>query len=321
MDKRGASDLYDVIIIGGGPAGLTAGIYLARSRMKTLLIEKLSCGGQVLTADLIENYPGFPDGIRGAELTGKIAKQAKGFGLETEIAEVKETILKKGNSESFELKAIDGKEFQALSTIIATGAHWNKLGVPGEKELTGRGVSYCATCDGPLFKGKDVVVVGGGDTALEDALFLARFVNKLTIVHRRDKLRATKILQERAFANKRIEFCLSSVVNRILGKDRVEGMVVKDVVTDQEKEIRTDGVFIFIGVRPNSEFLKGILDMDEAGYIVTDNDMRTSRDGIFACGDVRKKNLRQVVTAVGEGAQAAFSARHHVEHLKGIEYR
>jgi len=204
--------------------------------------------------------------------------------------------------------------------IIATGARWNALKVPGEEALTGRGVSYCATCDGPLFKGKDIVVVGGGDTALGDAIYLTRFANKVTLVHRRDTLRATRILQERAFANKKIEFCLQSVVTEILGKNKVEGIKVKNVATSEEKHIKADGVFVLIGLSPNSGIVKDIVKLDEKGYIASGDDMRTSVDGIFACGDVRSKPLRQVVTAAGEGATAAVSAQHYVEHIKGTEY-
>ncbi len=315
------ADVYDIIIVGGGPSGMTAGLYSCRARMKTLLIEKMACGGQALVADVIENFPGFPDGIKGPELAEWMLKQAEHFGLKTEPGEVKIIVLKKTEKGQFMIKLADGREFLAISLIIATGARWNSLNVPREKELSGKGVSYCATCDGPLFKGKDVTVVGGGDTALEDAIFLTKFARKVTVVHRRDRLRATKILQERAQANRRIEFCLNSVVAEILGKDKIEAVKIKDLKSDKEKEVKTDGIFILIGISPNSEIVRGIVNTDEKGYIISDDEMRTSVDGIFACGDVRKKLLRQVVTATGDGAIAAVSAQAYVERIKGVEYK
>ncbi|MDP2928845.1 MAG: thioredoxin-disulfide reductase [Candidatus Omnitrophota bacterium] len=315
------NDTYDILIIGGGPAGLTAGIYSSRARMKTLLLEKMICGGQMLTADLVENFPGFPRGAKGPELADLMLKQAEAFGLEISIRDVSKIILKENEKDSFVIETAEGDIFKALSIIIAAGANWNALGVPGEDKLRGRGVSYCATCDGPLFKNKDVVVVGGGDTALGEAIFLTRFVGKVTVVHRRDKLRATKIIQERAFSNKKIELCLESVVTEIIGTNKVEGIRVKNVSTNEEKIIKTDGVFVLIGLSPNSNVFKGMLKLDEKGYIESDEEMRTSVDGIFVCGDTRKKLLRQVVTAAGEGATAAVSAGHYVERLKGTEYK
>lgn len=313
-------DVYDIAIIGGGPAGLTAGIYATRSRMSTLLIEKMACGGQILTADVIENFPGFPCGAKGEELADLMLKQAERFGLVISTREVRKISLKQGQKDPFTLEDAEGDKIRAMSVIVATGASWNALKVPGEEALAGRGVSYCATCDGPLFKGKDIIVVGGGDTALGDAIYLTRFANKVTVVHRRDSLRATRILQERAFANKKIEFCLQSVVTEILGKNRVEGIKVKNTATSGEKQIKADGVFVLIGLSPNSGMFKGMLKLDEKGYIVSGDDMSTSVEGIFACGDIRSKPLRQVVTAAGEGATAAVSAQHYVEHIKGTEY-
>lgn len=310
--------IYDVVIIGGGPAGLTAGIYAGRARTKALLIEKMACGGQALVADTIENFPGFPEGIKGPDLANWMLRQAEHFGLEVKLAEAKDI---KGEKGQFTVGLDNSQKIQSLSLIIATGARWNTLGIPGEKELTGRGVSYCATCDGPLFKGKDLVVIGGGDTALEDALFLTKFADKVIVVHRRAALRATKILQERAFKNSRIEFRLNSIALEIIGDKKVEGLKIKDTNSGSESVLKSGGVFIFVGITPNSEILKGLVDTDEKGYIISDNDMRTSTEGIFVCGDVRKKALRQVVTATGEGAAAAFSAQHYVEHLKGIEYK
>lgn len=313
--------MHDLIIIGGGPAGMTAGLYACRAGLDTLLIEKLACGGQILVADTVENFPGFPHGVKGPELAEWILKQAEHFGLKTRMTGVERIIPKKSEKEPFSVKLSDGNMLEALSLIIATGARWNSLNIPGEKELTGRGVSYCATCDGPLFRGKDVVVVGGGDTALEDALFLTKFANRVTIVHRRDKLRATKILQDRAKLNKKIDFCMNSVAVEITGREKVGGIRVKDIVTGRERELHSDGVFVLIGLTPNSEAARGVLNTDEKGYCVTDDEMRTSVDGIFACGDVRKKLLRQVITASGDGATAAFSAQHYIEKLKGTEYK
>lgn len=313
-------EVYDIAIIGGGPAGLTAGIYCARARMKTLLLEKMACGGQILTADLIENFPGFPCGLKGPDLADMMLKQAEAFGLEISTKDVNKIILKKDEKDPFIIETAEGNTFKALSIIIASGAVWKALGVSGEDKLRGRGVSYCATCDGPLFRNKDVVIVGGGDMALGDAIFLTRFANKVTLVHRRDRLRATKIIQERARLNKKIELCLNSVVSEVIGDKKVEGIKVKNISTNEEKFIKADGVFILIGLSPNSGVFRGLLKMDENGYIDSDEDMRTSIDGIFACGDVRNKPLRQVVTAAGEGATAAVSAEHYVERLKGTAY-
>jgi len=308
---------YEIIIIGGGPAGLTAALYACRARMKVLLLEKALCGGQVLVADTIENFPGFPEGIKGPDLAEWMMKQASHFGLEVKTADAVKIDPKTNERHCFKIHLHEGEVLETASIVIATGASWNRLNVPGENKLIGRGVSYCATCDGPLFKGKEVVVVGGGDTALEDAIFLTKFAHKVTVVHRRDKLRATKILQERAFANKKIEFRLHSVVEQIKGTDRVEAVEIKEVKTAVISDIRSDAVFVLIGLMPNSDIVKGIVKLDENGYILTDDEMRTSAGGIFACGDVRKKLLRQIVTAVGDGATAAFSSEHYVERLKG----
>ena len=315
------SDIRDIVILGAGPAGLTAGLYAARARMDVILFEKAMPGGQILITDRIENFPGFPEGVSGPDLAEWMAKQAEHFGLKTIIAEAKGIELKKEAGGHFLIRLDGGSEVKALSIVAATGASWNRLGIPGEDELIGRGVSYCATCDGPLFRNKEVVVVGGGDTALEDGLFLTKFAKKVTIVHRRDRLRATKILQERAAANPKIELCLDSVATEITGKVRVETIKVKGVKTKDVKEIKCDGVFIFIGVTPKSDIFKAIVKTDDKGYIIADDDMKTSCEGIFVCGDVRKKNLRQVVTATGDGATAAVSAQNYVERLKGVEYK
>ncbi|MFA6079488.1 MAG: thioredoxin-disulfide reductase [Candidatus Omnitrophota bacterium] len=314
-------DLHDIVIIGGGPGGITAGLYASRARMKTLLIEKSLCGGQVLVTDMIENFPGFPEGIKGPDLADWMVKQAVRFGLEIMISDAVGIGLKKEEKGYFTVSLSDCRVIKALSLIIATGARWNSLGIPGEAEFRGRGVSYCATCDGPLFRNKDIVVVGGGDTALEDALFLTKFARSVTIVHRRGKLRATAILQERARTNNKIKFQLNSTASEVIGDTAVRGVRIKDVVTGAESVLKCDGVFIFIGIIPNSGIAKDVVKTDDRGYIICDDDMKTSVEGIFGCGDVRKKSLRQVVTATGEGATAAFSAEHYVECLKGTEYK
>ncbi|MDI6735058.1 MAG: thioredoxin-disulfide reductase [bacterium] len=308
------SNRYDVLIIGGGPAGLTAGLYTARARLTTLLIESYTVPSQAVITDLIENYPGIPSGISGFELMDRFKKQAEQFGLESIAEDV--TAIEK-DSDGWKVAAGD-TVYEALSIIIATGARAKELGVPGETKFRGKGVSYCAVCDGALFKDKEIVVVGGGDTAVEEALFLTKFAKKVTLIHRRDSLRATKILQERTLANEKMEFVWNSRVTEILGEGMVSGVKVVDVKTLQTSEIPYKGVFIFVGLVPNTDFLKGVVELDESGYIITDEEMRSSQQGIFACGDCRNKLLRQVITACGDGATAAFSAQKYVEELKGV---
>ncbi len=310
------NDIYDIIIIGGGPAGLTAGMYACRGEMRALLIEKAGPGGQILAAELVENYPGFPEGISGYELTDKMKKQAEKFGLDIRMEEVK-GIVRGGR----EITVITEKQkYRCLSVIIAAGANPRKLGVPGEDELCGRGVSYCATCDGPFFRDKEIIVIGGGNSAVHEAVFLSKFGRSVKLIHRRSMLRATKILQKTFFTNEKTEFVKDSIVIGINGKDMVESVSLKNVKTGEESKINCGGVFIAVGVIPNSKFLKGNVEIDGKGYIITDNDMKTSADGIFACGDVRKKIMRQVINACGEGAQAVYSAQEYVEELKGTSY-
>jgi len=313
--------IYDTIIIGGGPAGLTAGIYLSRARMNTLLIEKALPGGQAVLTEIIENYPGFPEGISGPELMQKIEEQAVRFGLKIEYGEAAEFKIKEDAEDKVKIVKINNQEYKTLTIILASGADVSKLKVPGEEELRGRGVSYCATCDAPFFKNQKIVVVGGGDTAIEEALYLTKFVREITIIHRRDRLRATKILQERVFSNKKINFAWDSVVTKILGNEKVEGILIQNKKTGEEKEISCQGVFVFVGNVPNSKFLNESIKLDKKGYILTDDNMMTSQEGIYACGDVRKKILRQVVTACGEGATAAFAAQKYIEELKGVSYK
>ena len=300
---------YDLIIIGAGPAGLTAAIYALRARLNTLIIERAGVGGQIALTDIIENYPGFPT-ISGPELMKRFEEHARKFGLETIFDEVLE-IRNEGR-----VKVIRGSErtYETKAVIVSTGAQPQALGVKGEKELLGRGVSYCATCDGPFFTGKDVAVVGGGDTAIKEAIYLAKMVKTLKVIHRRDKLRAEKILQEEAFSNPRIGFLWDSVVDEILGQEKVEGVRYRNVKTGHLSETRVDGIFIFIGIRPNADFIH--VEKNEWGFIKTDSDLQTSIPGIFAAGDCRVTPLRQVATAVGDGAIAVVSAEKYLEKIR-----
>jgi thioredoxin reductase (NADPH) len=308
--------LYDIIILGGGPAGLTAGIYASRALMKTLLLEKIAPGGLVVTTEKVENFPGFSEGISGYELMQQMEKQATKFGLEILSEEV---MMISEENRVFNIKTTT-QNYKALSIIIATGRTHRKLGIEGEDLFFGRGVSCCATCDGPLFKDKEVVVVGGGDSAVEEALFLTRFVKKVYLVHRRDRLRASAILQERAKVNNKIEFVWNSIISRIDGKNKIEKVAIKNLIDNKEKYLNVDGVFVFIGFEPNTTLLKDFIELDENGYIITDSEMKTSRNGIFAAGDVRNQTLKQIITACGDGAIAAVSAQHFVEHLKNTSY-
>jgi thioredoxin reductase (NADPH) len=300
---------YDLIIAGGGPAGLTAGLYAARAMLRTLLLEKMTPGGQAATTFHIENYPGFPEGISGPDLAQAMENQAKKFGLEVTYGDVK----KMSFQEPLWQVEYEDQKFLAKAVIVASGVESRKLGVPGEETLRGRGVSYCATCDGPFFKDQEIGVVGGGDSAVEEALYLTRFAAKIHLVHRRNALRAEKIIQERAFQNPKIEFLWDTVVTRILGDSGVEGLELQNVKSKALRTLKVGGVFLYVGSLPNTEFLKGIVKLDEQGYVVTDDQMATSAPGIFAAGDVRKKLLRQIATAVGDGAMAAFAAGQYIE--------
>ena len=310
---------YDIVIIGGGPAGYTAGIYAARAALKTLLIEGAGTVSQITITDLIENYPGIPDGINGFYLMQLFKKQALKFSLEILPKDV--TAVKKSSTGRgiWEVTAGD-KMYKTLSIIAATGAMWRSLGVPGESEFSGRGVSYCATCDGPFYRNRDVIVVGGGDTAIQEALFLTHFARKVTVIHRRDRLRAAGMLQRRAFAESKIEFLWNATLAEILGAEFVTGVKVKDVNTGKISEIAADGAFIFVGRLPYTDIFKDLVDMDKTGFLKTDENLKTSADGIFAAGDCRVKLFRQVVTAAGDGANALHSAELYVEDLKGQTY-
>ena len=302
-------DRYDLIIIGGGPAGFTAGLYAARARVGTLLIERGVPGGQAAVTNHIENFPGFPDGVGGPELGERMKEQAVRFGLEVAAADVSQVGLEG------DLKVVHTSQgvFRAPALIIATGTQSAALGVPGERELTGRGVSYCATCDAAFFRDKTVAVVGVGDSAIDEALFLTRFVKEAVVIHRRDALRATRILQDRAMANPKIRFAWNSVVEAIGGHEAVETVTVRNVKTGERETLPVDGVFIYVGLRPNTAFLGDLVKLDDRGYIVTNEEMETSLPGVFAAGDVRVKGLRQVVTACGDGAIAAVNADKYLQ--------
>ena len=299
---------YDVIIIGGGPAGLTAGIYASRSRLRTLLIEKALIGGLITNAEHVENFPGFPNGISGFELGELMHQQATGFGMETIYAEVSELQI----SDEKKLVRTTEEDFTTRTLIVAGGSSRMELGVAGEKELTGRGVSYCATCDAAFFREQPVAVVGGGDAAITEALHLARFASKVTVIHRRDQLRATRILQERAFDEPLIDFRWDSVVDRIEGKDSVEKLVLRNVKTGEQSTLEVSGVFVSIGFQPDTGFLKDILTLDETGHIITNEKMETGIPGIFAAGDIRHNSARQAITAAGDGATSAIYAEKYL---------
>lgn len=304
--------MYDLIIIGAGPAGLSAAIYAGRFRMHTLILEKMAPGGQIILSSNIENYPGFPGGISTDELVNRFKKQVEELGMNVENKEALEI---KPNSKSetptYDIKTAEAG-LQTKSVIIATGAAAKQLGIEGEEKFLGRGVSYCATCDGPLFKDKEVAVIGGGDKAIEEAIFLSGYASKVSLIHRRQAFRASKILQERARSNPKINFVLDAAAEEIQGEDKVTAVQIKNVKTNSKKTLLCQGVFIFVGIKPNTIFLKNILKMDEQGFIITDQEMRTSGEGIFACGDCRKKGLYQVITACGEGAVAADSAHKYL---------
>jgi thioredoxin reductase (NADPH) len=303
------NSLYDIIIIGGGPAGLTAGLYASRARLNTLLLEKIALGGQVNKSERIENYPGFENSISGYQLIQNLEKQAKGFGLQVETGTVTE--ISTANNHTKIVKVTD-RELPCKAIIISTGSEPNKLGVEGEENLLGRGVSYCATCDGAFFRDKEVATVGGGDAAVEEALFLSKLVKKVYLIHRRDQLRAIKILQERALANENISIIWDTVVEKIEGKQGVESLALKNVKENSTSSLKVDGVFIYVGLKPNTQWLKNILPLTEQGFIQTSSNMETSLPGVFAAGDVRNKLLRQIATAVGDGSTAAFAAEKYI---------
>jgi len=315
---KGTSETdIDIAVIGAGPAGLTAGIYAARAGLEVAVFEAQFAGGQMATTDLVENLPGLADAIGGMELADRMRAQAERFGARIETAEV--TALAR-EGEAWKLATSAG-EIRTLAVIVATGAKPRRLGVAGEDRFWGRGVSCCATCDGAFYKGKEVVVVGGGDAAVKEAHFLTRFASKITLVHRRDRLRATQALQdELAEHGDQIEMAWKTVVEEILGEEKVTGVRLRDLASGETRELACDGVFVFVGFEPQTAFLPAEVERDQRGYVLTNESMETDVPGLYACGDARKKLLRQIVTACGEGATAAFAAGHYVERLKGTAY-
>jgi len=295
---------YDVIIVGAGPAGLSAAIYSARGGLKTAIFEKAMIGGQINVTDEVENYPGFEEPLAGFDLTEKMHLQAERFGAEF----IEEEITAIGLEGLCKIVETAEGKYRAKSVIICTGAHPRRLNVPGEEQFTGRGVSYCATCDGALYRDKVVAVVGGGDSAIEEGLFLTRFAKKVHVIHRRDSLRAQKIIQERAFKNPKMEFIWDSVVQEIRGEDKVRELEIYNRKTNQITHLPVDGIFIHVGILPNNELLESRLALDSAGFVLTDENMHTNVPGIYAAGDIRHTVLRQVVTATSDGAIAAWSA-------------
>jgi thioredoxin reductase (NADPH) len=305
---KGALDMHDVVIIGGGPAGYTAAMYSARAGLDTLVLERLAAGGQMAAASSMENYPGFEEPIDGSDLALRMERQARRFGAVVMFDTVTELVL----DEKIKVVKTENNSHQSRTVILCMGASPKRLGLPKEEEFRGSGVSYCAVCDGALFKGRTVAVVGGGDTAAEDALYLSRFCPKVYLIHRRDKLRASKCLQKELFGNNKIEFIWDSVIEEIVGQYSIEGISARDLKTEKTKYIDVEGLFVAIGNTPNSYLAKGKVILDEAGYIITDEKMQTNIPGVFAAGDIRSKLLRQVITAAADGAIAAYSAERYI---------
>lgn len=303
--------MYDVIIAGAGPAGMTAAVYASRANLDTLMIERGVPGGQMANTEDVENYPGF-DHILGPDLSNKMFEHAKKFGADYAYGDISEVV----DHGDYKIVKAGDKEYKTRTLIIATGAQYKELGIPGEEEMTGKGVSYCAVCDGAFFKDRELVVVGGGDSAVEEGMYLTRFASKVTIIHRRDELRAQKILQERAFDNEKIDFIWDTVVESINGEDKVTSLTLKNRKTGETTEFPIEGVFVYIGMVPLSEPFKSLGITNEEGYIPTNQDMETNVPGVFAAGDIREKTLRQIVTATGDGSIAAESAQAYIEELE-----
>jgi len=312
--SNASQPIENVIIIGSGPAGFTAGLYAARANLSPLLLTGNDYGGQVSITYDIENYPGFPESLSGPDLVEKFKAQAEKFGTRVEFDFVKEIVV---DRHPFVVRTANGNEYRAKSLIISTGARPRYLGVPGEKEFTGKGVSYCATCDGFFFRGKDVLVVGGGDSAAEEALFLTRYASRVRILHRRDKLRASKILQDRVLSHAKIEMVWNTVITEIDGTaGHVTGVKTENTVTGAADHLTTDGVFVFVGHLPNNELFPGKLEMDEDGHLITDRTLRTNVPGVFAAGEIQDKVFKQVATSVGQGCAAAMSTTRFLEELE-----
>jgi thioredoxin reductase (NADPH) len=302
------TSLYDIAIVGGGGAGLTAALYAARARRKTVVFEGGVTGGQIATTDVVENFPGFPDGINGFDFSQLLLRQAEKFGAEIRYEVVRSLVVA---GERFRL-VTDAGDSLARAVIVTAGAEYTRLGIPGEERLTGRGVSYCATCDAAFFRDQDVIVVGGGDAALDEGLFVARYARSVNIVHRREQLRASAILQERARAEPKIRFTFDTVVEAIEGEEHVERVALRNVKTAEVVTVPTSGVFIFVGQTPNSHLLKGLVELDRGGHALVDLEMQTTVPGLFVAGDVRTKAARQLVSAAGDGATAAIAADHYL---------
>ncbi len=305
---EGTKERYQLVVIGGGPAGLSAAIYAARGRLDTLLIEKAAIGGQIMNAEKVENYPGFPDGISGFELTELMQRQASRWGIKTLTADV--TAVEVAGTERL-VKTSEGV-LRCRAAIVATGSLRGKLGVPGEDRLLGKGVSYCATCDGAFFQDEVVAVVGGGNAAVTEAMTLTRFARKVLLVHRRNELRATKVVQENLFAELKVEAIWDTVVEEVIGQDKVEGLRLKNVQTGKTSSLAISGVFVATGLQPATAFLGGLLELDPQGHIMANESMETSIPGIFAAGDVRHNSAKQCITAAGDGATAALSAERFI---------
>ncbi len=303
---------YDIIIVGGGPGGLTAGLYGARANRRTVMIEKYMPGGQIANTEEVEDYPGF-EHISGAELATKMSDHAKKFGLEVVSDEVEEVYVE---GDYRMVKAASGDVYRGKAVILATGGSPNKLNIPGERELSGKGVSYCAICDGAFFKDQVIAVVGGGDAAVEEGMFLTKFGKRVILIHRREKLRAQKIIQERAFKNTKMEFIWDTTVESINGDDQVKSLNLKNLKTGETSEIEAGAIFIFIGFVPNSNITREPLKKDTGGYIITNEKMETSIKGIYACGDVRAQLVRQITNAVGDGTTAAIAAEKYIEEME-----
>jgi thioredoxin reductase (NADPH) len=304
--------MHDLIIIGAGPAGLTAGLYAGRYGLKTLILEKMSAGGQIILSPAIENYPGFPESLTTQELIDRMKKQTDDLGINIKLEEVQElTPMNQEGMTIYSVK-IQDNSYDTRSVIIATGAQPRRLGVNGEDRLIGRGVSYCGVCDGPLFRDKDIIVVGAGDRAIEEAIFLTEYAKKVTVIHRRNELRASKILEEKARQNSKINFILNTIVEEIEGAQKVEALKIRNVNTDSISRFPCQGVFIFVGIKPSTGFLNKQLTLDASGFIITDQDLATSLKGVFACGDCRQKSLYQVITACADGAIGAASVHRYL---------
>lgn len=307
--------IYDTIVIGAGPAGLAAALYTSRGNLNTLILEKGPTGGQISLTDAVENYPGFPEPESGSELAERLQKQAEKFGAVLKNATVTEI---RPEGKLFTIIA-DKKELKTRTVVLAMGADPRRLGVPGEQKNVGTGVSYCATCDGAFFRGKDVIVVGGGDAAVEESIFLTRYCNSVTIVHRRDQLRASAIVQNRAFANEKIKFIWNAVIKEIVSTNKVDRVILENVKTGETWEHKTDGVFIFVGHIPNTKLVENLVELDEHQLIEVDRWMRTTIPGLFACGDCRTEAARQMASSVGDGVTAGIAATKYADELKAKE--